>query len=236
MRMPRAPFYRSLAKILSLVWVVLISPPSAIPQSGNPDLDRAAAGWDSVFREMKIPEVGPQTSFAAYCAERLVREHRLRRGDSAMVLAMGDGRNALYLANLGLKVTGIDISSVGLEKARQTAADRSLQIEAIRADLFRYDLGEDSWDLVTNVYFNPSIHILDRIKAAVRPGGYLLVEGYGSDHLGTGPPTETRYRPNQLLAELSNWRILEYQDGVFLSDWAGGRSVPVVRILAEKPQ
>ena len=174
------------------------------------------------------------TSFAASCAERLFREYRLMPGDSAMVLAMGDGRNALYLADLGLKVTGVDISSVGLEKARQAAAERSLQIEVVQADLFRYDLGEERWDLVTNIYFNPSIYILDRIKAAVRPGGYLLVEGYGSDYTGPGPAVETRYRPNQLLSELSSWRILEYQDGVFPSDWAGDQPVPVVRILAQK--
>ncbi len=153
-----------------------------------------------------------------------------------MVLAMGDGRNALYLANLGLQVTGIDISSVGLEKARQAASERGLQIEAIQADLFQYDLGEAGWDLVTNVYFNPSIQIFDRLKAAVRPGGFLLVEGYGSAFTGPGPAPETRYRPNQLLAELSNWRILEYQDGVFPSDWTGGRPVPVVRILAQRPR
>lgn len=185
---------------------------------------------------MTIPEISPENSFAAYCAERLVREHGLQPGDSAMVLAMGDGRNALYLASLGLQVTGIDISSVGLEKARQAATERGLQIEAIQADIFQYDLGEGSWDLVTNVYFNPAIQIFDRLEAAVRPGGYLLVEGYGSDHTGPGPAVETRYRPNQLLAELSSWRILEYQDGIFPNDWEGGRSVPVVRVLAQKPR
>jgi len=87
---------------------------------------------------------------------------------------------------------------------------------------------------MTNVYFNPAIQVCERLQAGVRPGGYLLVEGYGSDHTGYGPAMETRYRPNQLLAELSNWRILEYQDGIFPSDWADGRSVPVVQILAQK--
>jgi len=236
MRLPKTPRLQPLIRVLPLLWILLIGPPSATPQSGNPDLDRAAASWDAAFRGMKAPEISPKTSFAAYCAERLVREQGLRSGDSAMVLAMGDGRNALYLAGLGLRVTGIDISSVGLEKARQAAAERGLQIEVIQADLFRFDLGEESWDLVTNVYFNPAIHVFDRLKAAVQPGGYLLVEGYGSDYTGSGPAMETRYRPNQLLAELSSWRILEYQDGVFPSDWAGGRSVPVVRILAQKPR
>lgn len=199
-------------------------------------MDRAAANWDAVFKVIEAPEVSPQNSFTAYCAERLVREQRLQPGSSAMVLAMGDGRNALYLAGLGLQVTGIDISSVGLEKARRAATERGLAVEAIQADLFRYDLGEGSWDLVTNVYFNPAIYVFDRIKASVRPGGFLLVEGYGSAYRGSGPASETRYRPNQLLAELSDWRILEYQDGMFPSDWADGPIVPVARILAQKPR
>ncbi len=227
---------RPWATVQLLLWAVLVGVAPAMSQSGSAEEDRAKASWDEVFRQVKAPEVNPQNSFAAYCAERLFREQRLRTGASAMVLAMGDGRNALYLANLGLEVTGVDISSVGLETARKAAAERGLEIEAIEADLFQYDLGEERWDLVTNVFFNPSLLIFDRIMASVRPGGYLLVEGYGSDFKGPGPIMETRYRPNQLLAELSNWRILEYQDGIFPSDWAGGRAVPVVRILAQKPE
>lgn len=236
MRLSRVPRHLPLLGAISLLLIPLITPRSATPQSGDPALDRAAAGWDEVFRRVEIPEVSPENSFAAYCADRLMREQGLRPGSTAMVLAMGDGRNALYLAELGLKVTGVDISSVGLEKARKAAGERGLEIEAIQADLFRYDLGEGNWDLVTNVFFNPSIQIFDRVLAAVRPGGFLLVEGYGSAYTGNGPPVETRYRPNQLLAQLSNWRILEYQDGMFPTDWAHGRSVPVVRILAQKPR
>lgn len=224
------------SKIPSLLFPLLLLPTSATPQNGQQDVDRAAATWDQVFRIVEAPEISPKTSFTAYCAERLIRRQVLRPGDSAMVLAMGDGRNALHLADLGLQVTGIDISSVGLEKARATAAERGLKIEAVQADLFQYDLGRERWNLVTNVYFNPAIFAFDRIKASVRPGGFLLVEGYGSEYTGDGPAMETRYRPNQLLWELSDWRILEYQDGVFPSDWADRPTVPVVRILAQKPQ
>ena len=80
-----------------------------------------------------------------------------------------------------------------------------------------------------------SVADIDRIKAAARPGGFVLVEGYGSDFIGPGPPQSTRFRPNQLLDALEGWRILEYHDGVFRSDWAGDLPVPVVRVLAQKP-
>ena len=236
MRLPSSGRQRPLIILVPLLCIFVAGPSLAAPQAASSDLDRAAAGWDEVFGRLAIPEVGPETSFAARCAERLLRERGLQPGNTALVLAMGDGRNALYLAGLGLKVTGVDISSVGLEKARKAAADRDLEIETVRADLFQHDFGVESWDLVTNVYFNPSIRIFDRLKAAVRPAGFLLVEGFGAAYKGPGPAQETRYQPNQLLAELSEWRILEYQDGIFPTAWAGGRSVPVVRILAQKPR
>jgi SAM-dependent methyltransferase len=219
---------------LLLFLAVVAGAGAASAQSRPEKIDPAAATWDEVFRRIEAPEISSQTSFTAYCVERLLREQVLKPGDSAMVLAMGDGRNALHLADLGLQVTGIDISAVGLEKARSAAAERGLEIEAIEADLFEHDLGRESWDLVTNVYFNPAIFALDRIKAAVRPGGFLLIEGYGSEYRGTGPAMETRYRPNQLLWELVDWRILEYQDGIFPSDWSDQPTAPVVRILAQK--
>ena len=221
-------------RVLSLLLAAASLAASTSAQNGREQVDPAAATWDEVFRRIDAPEISSETSFTAYCVERLLREQRLQPGDSAMVLAMGDGRNALHLADLGLRVTGIDISAVGLEKARSAAAARGLEIEAIEADLFEYDLGRESWDLITNIYFNPAIFALDRIKAAVRPGGFLLIEGYGSEYTGTGPAMETRYRPNQLLWELVDWRILEYQDGIFPSDWSDQPTAPVVRILAQK--
>ena len=195
------------------------------------DADR----WDEVFRRMETPPLRGIETFAAYCAERLVKEERLAAGAEALVLAMGDGRNAVPIAKRGLRVTGLDISPVALEKARKFAADNEVELTTVQTDLYEYDYGTDRWDLLTNIYFNPAIRIFDQLKAAVKPGGFLLVEGFGEAHVG-GPPEWSHYKPNQLLEELRGWRILEYQDGVFRSDWSpGGAPAPVVRVLAQKP-
>ena len=193
------------------------------------------SGWDEVFRDEQAPYVREPNSFLVRCMRRLADEGLLEPGSSALVLAMGDGRNAVELAVRGLDVTGIDISQVGIEKAEVAAAKRGVKIRTVKADMFQHDLGDGAWDLVTNVYFNPSIRILQRIERAVRPGGFLLIEGFSADYTGPGPPPWSRYKANQLLDELQGWRILEYQDGLFESDWADGRAVPVVRVLAQKP-
>jgi hypothetical protein len=63
----------------------------------------------------------------------------------------------------------------------------------------------------------------------------IVIEGQGSEHTGDGPPQATRFRPNQLLAAFSDWRILDYEDGRFECDWAPGPPTHVVRLMARKP-
>jgi SAM-dependent methyltransferase len=197
--------------------------------------DDAGAWWDQVFEQRPFRPIEPSRSFLAYCTSRALREGLLKPGSKVLVLAMGDGPNAIHLAEQGLDVTGLDISGVAVERARKAAAEKGVRLTAVQADLFEHDLGDGKWDLVTNIYYNPAIQVLDRIKRSVRPGGLLLVEGYGADHEGGGPPPWSRYGPNQLTTELAGWRILEYQDGVYTSPWADGRAVPVVRVMARKP-
>jgi SAM-dependent methyltransferase len=191
--------------------------------------------WDRVFAQRPYRPMDPSRAFLAYCTGRALREGLLQPGSKTLVLAMGDGPNAIYLAQQGLEVTGLDISAVAIERAQKAASEAGVKLQTVKADLFSHDLGDGEWDLVTNIYYNPAIRVFEGIKNSVRPGGLLFVEGYGADHKGGGPPAWSRYKPNQLLVELAGWRILEYQDGTYTSPWADDRAVPVVRVLARKP-
>ena len=192
-----------------------------------------AGRWDRLFSQPKPAYRTAANDFLARSLERMQRE-RLLPGTSALDLAMGDGRNALLLAEKGLAVTGLDISKVALEQARARAAEKQLKLEALEQDLFTFDYGTDRWDLISVIYFNPAVRIFDVLKTAVKPGGLIAIEGQGSEHLGDGPPPATRYRPNQLLQAFRDWRILDYEDGLFDCDWAQGPPTHVVRILARK--
>ena len=225
MKQRRPTIVTLVALLLASVWV-------ASPMLSQTD---PGANWDRVFENRTFLPVDDD-EFVARCADRLLQERLLEKGSNALVLAMGDGRNALHLAKKGFAVTGLDISEVAIEKARKTAAEIGVEIATVKADMTRYDLGTDRWDLVTNIYFNPAIRSFDRIKRSVRPGGFLLVEGFGADHHGEGPPPWSRYKSNQLIEELEGWRIVEYQDGIFPTLWARGGKAPVVRVLARKPE
>ena len=223
---------RTLARRPGLACALLLF---ALPGALQDPQDPRAEHWDQVFRRMESTQLHGDSSFPVYCAQRLLREEKLAKGAAVLMIAIGDGRNAVPIAKQGLSVTGLDISTVALEKAQQAAEQHGVQLTTVQADMYEYDLGDGCWDLVTNIYYNPAIRIFDKFKAAVRPGGFLLVEGFGAEHT-KGLPPWSLYRPNQLLDELAGYRILEYQDGVFESDWAKGEPAPVVRVLAQKPE
>jgi cyclopropane fatty-acyl-phospholipid synthase-like methyltransferase len=50
--------------------------------------------------------------------------HLLEPGSKVLAVADGEGRNSVYLAQLGHDVLAMDASAVGVAKARELAADR----------------------------------------------------------------------------------------------------------------
>lgn len=95
---------------------------------------------------------------------------------TALDVAMGQGRNALYLASQGWKVTGVDYSDEGLRLANKAAAETKLELQTENADLTKYDFGIAKWDLVTMIYAGADVAWIDEIKRALKPGGLFIVE------------------------------------------------------------
>ena len=97
---------------------------------------------------------------------------------TALDLAAGEGRNALWLAELGWEVTAVDFSSVGLEKARRAAVARGVHLETEEADLTSYEPARDRFDLVLIVYLHLGAAelppIIEGAARAVAPGGDSL--------------------------------------------------------------
>lgn len=119
----------------------------------------------------------------------------LPAGDTLCV-AEGEGRNAVWLAERGHRVTAVDASVVGLKKAQQLASQRGVKIETEVADLGHYILQPESYDLVVSIYAHATedarIKLHRNIVKALRPGGMLLLEAYTPKQLeyGTGGPSD----------------------------------------------
>lgn len=215
-----------------LTATALLLPWRSPPQQGGGVSEPAR--WDKVFGAKQPRYRTEPNDFLDRSLKRLAGEKWLA-GGAAIDLACGDGRNVLLLAQRGFATTGIDVSKVGLDKARAAATAKQLTIDVREADLFTFDYGNEKWDLLSVIYFNPALSIADKLKAAVKPGGVIVIEGQGSEHEGGGPPKETLFKPGQLLKAFADWRILAYEDGRFESDWNLGEPTHVVRLLARKP-
>ena len=78
------------------------------------------------------------------CEWLIMNQHRLPKSGKALALGDGEGRNGVFLAELGLKVTSVDLSEVGLIKARDLAVKRGVAIQTVQADLEDYEIDPES--------------------------------------------------------------------------------------------
>jgi len=116
----------------------------------------------------------------------------------ALDVACGAGRNAVWLAEQGWGVLGIDFSDVALENARGLAAERGVDVEWVQADVRDWEPPARSFDLVVVLYLQlPAGElrpVLARAAEAVAPGGTVLVVGHHRENLdgGYGGPQDPR--------------------------------------------
>lgn len=131
----------------------------------------------------------------------------------ALDLACGEGRNAVWLAERGWRVTGVDFSDVALGKAADLAAGRGVEVDWVVADLLEYEPDTHAFDLVVLLYLQlPRDEMLQVVRAAARgvaPAGALFVLGHDTANRtgGYGGPQDPSvlYTPADLapaLAEL----------------------------------
>ncbi len=99
---------------------------------------------------------------------------QFKKGAKIFVPAMGEGRNALYLAEKGFDVTAVDISEVAVESARAEAKKRRLSLKIEIGDLLSKEFKPNDYDVVIlSLFFRTSI--LDRLKKSLKSGGFLFV-------------------------------------------------------------
>ena len=170
----------------------------------------------------------------------------LGSGRTALSVADGEGRNAVWLAEQGLRVTATEISPVALEKARKLAAGRHVEVDFVVADAVAWDYPEAAFDFVVGIFIQFADPVQrERIFAgmarALRPGGHLIVHGYTPKQLEyrTGGPSavENLYTAELLrtaFAGLDIVHLQEYED--VLDEGVGhkGQSA-LVGLVARKP-
>jgi len=193
--------------------------------------------WDARYRDGAYES---RTHATALLADWLPR---LPLG-ATLDVACGAGRNALHLAAHGFAVTALDISAVGLERARRTAASRGVHVDWLCADLDGDPdevLPAGPFELIVWVrYIHRALmpHVLARLAA----GGVLLCE----QHLTTtadvaGPGPAFRLAPGELARSTSPASGTSKGRGLeVLHDYEGlltdpdGRTVAVAQLVGAR--
>lgn len=187
-----------------------------------------------------------QTRFSTEPNLFLVDTVKALKPGKALDVAMGQGRNAVFLATQGWDVTGIDIADDGLRSAQANAAAAGTKLTTLNVRFEDFDYGESQWDLICFIYTDAPV--LDplyvaRITKALKPGGLLLIERPHRLLDGEDPdlgPLQPNDLPNALPRAWDGLRILRYEDLLGISDWQQTRvdrherPLRIIRLLAEK--
>ena len=145
----------------------------------------------------------------------LVTEVDGLRPGAALDVGCGEGRNAVWLAEQGWRVTGVDFSRVGLDKARRLAEARGVDVEWVLGDLRSYQPAEEAYDLVVVLYLHlpagdrRAVHA--DVAKALRRGGVVVVVGHDVTNLtgGHGGPQDAAilFTPEDVAADLAELSI-----------------------------
>ena len=150
-----------------------------------------------------------------------------RKPGKALDIAMGQGRNSIWLAKAGWTVSGYDISDEALRQANAAAAEAGVKLDTKLASHDEYDLGRSQWDLIVMSFAFTKLNdpaYMKQVQDSLKPGGVLLVEGFSG-----GPPGE----PNLILKGVLDYRVLLFEDLPDISDW-GKVKAPLLRMALEK--
>lgn len=156
---------------------------------------------------------------------------RLCKG-KVLDIAMGEGQNAVYLAQKGFEVTGFDFSEVAGQKAKKLAAETGVTIDIQTKNVDFYMFPVMVFDTIVMTHYKPASRFFTDIKKALTQGGTFLCSGWlteqaGQTLYGEEVTLEECYAPNELLGYLTGLRVLYYEE-------TESDGVSMVRCLAQK--
>jgi len=191
-------------------------------------VENERASWNRRYREGSHSSL-ESDPFLLQAYENYVRALFSRPG-TALDVAGGLGRHAVWLARRNWRVTLIDVSEVGLAKAREGAGRLDDRIEFVRADMKKFKAGRRRYDLVL-VFFYLERKIFPELMKALRPGGLLIYKTYtrGQRKFKGGPSHPLHLlKENELLQAFSGLRVLYCAETI--------RDRGVAEFVGRKPQ
>lgn len=165
--------------------------------------------WNARHRERGFFPTEPST---------LVQEQAefLATSGTALDVAGGSGRHALWLCERGLSTTLIDVSEEACRIAKEEAVRRHVELETVAWDVMELGLPSGTWDVILCFHFH-CLALLPAAAKQLRPGGHLLYVQPTTTNLErhARPPRSFLFEPGQLrsAAEQAGLRIVHWDEG-----------------------
>jgi 2-polyprenyl-3-methyl-5-hydroxy-6-metoxy-1,4-benzoquinol methylase len=169
----------------------------------------------------------------------LVETIKGRKPGTALDADMGEGRNAIYLAQQGWQVTGVDVADKALAYAQKRAAATGVQLTTELADMAKYDWGTNKWDLIVLSYAGGRDYAT-RVAKALKPGGIVVLEAFHMDATNRLQVADGDYRvffkTNELpkLYGAAGLKIIRYEEPIGTADFTK-EQLRLVKMVAQKP-
>jgi len=120
----------------------------------------------------------------------------LKKGDTVLCVADGEGRNSVWLAKQGMRVDAFDLSEVALSKAVALATEEAVQVQFSLASSDTWEWEPNQYDAVVGIFIqfaDPAmrVRLFAQMISTLRPGGLLIIQGYTPKQLDfkTGGPS-----------------------------------------------
>ncbi|MGY9106946.1 MAG: class I SAM-dependent methyltransferase, partial [Alphaproteobacteria bacterium] len=135
-----------------------------------------------------------------------------------LALADGEGRNGIFLAEKGMKVHSVDFADNAVAKARRLAQARNVNIQIEKADVLDWKWPKNRYAALITIFIqfttpDERSQLFANMKRAVKPGGLILMEGYGSkqmEYKTGGPGILEQLTTRELLEKsFSDWEIID---------------------------
>jgi len=155
---------------------------------------------------------------------------------TALDAGIGQGRNAVFLAQQGWSVTGFDISKEALAASQANAGKAGVRLTTARASYEAFDYGTDRWDLIVLAFAWAPLEdpaFVARLQKSLRPNGRVVVEHFIQAPDQGGPNIMHRLAPNQLRSRFEGFDIVFYEEAEGVGDW-GGPGSQLVKMIAVK--
>lgn len=181
--------------------------------------------WEKTYADMSVATFGKRPA-----GDVMKMTSSFKEGMKALDIGCGEGRNAIYLAELGLDVYAFDISEAGIEKLKKVAVEKRVKVKAWVQDLTSY-VFDKKYDVII---CHGVLHLVEKyewqriikeIKINTNQGGLNIV-GVFTNTLPAAPDlvlfTKALFNEGELKELYSDWNIVDFSDYIFEDEHPGG--------------